>query len=227
MSVSEQTMEVTDTDGYIMRTDIAYHDDQCRIAISPLDSYEQNRFYLLNISTQVRSARGQHLKSKIHILFKLYDNKVSEYKIMRKDAKLPKSKPRPTDYDARQAKRPPNKLDIELGTDTSSDRIAIINVQINLWVGIISVVLLLVGLIMRSLPMILVSAGFCACGAAHILIQIRDKITLSRILYNRGARRFNREQYQEAKMAFTKSVEANPNNEMAKYGLHKVEFFIK
>ena len=36
-SVNDKTMEVTDTEGYIMRTDISYQGKHNRIVISPLD----------------------------------------------------------------------------------------------------------------------------------------------------------------------------------------------
>jgi hypothetical protein len=98
-SVSNETMDVMDTEGYIMRTDIVYNSQNHKIVVSPFDTYEENIYYVLNISQNVKSARGQHLRSKIHIMFKLLDNEISEYKVLKENVKLPKPRPRPKDYD--------------------------------------------------------------------------------------------------------------------------------
>jgi hypothetical protein len=228
LSVNDQTMQVTDTDGYIMRTDISYQPAQNRICISPLDSYEENRYYLLNISKKVCSARGQPLKTKIHILFKLYKAQVSEYKVMRKDVALPKPKARPADYEARQANRPPNMIDILHGDNlgkASAERMVTVGIKINMWLGIIGLVLVLLGFALQMLWLVAIAAGVCVIGAIHLGAQLRDKDIAGKLQYNKGVRLFNHARYQAAREAFEKSDRVNPNNELAKYGLYKIGLY--
>jgi len=228
-TVNDQTMEVTDTDGYIMRTDISYQTEQNRICISPLDTYEENRYYLLNITKNVCSARGQPLKTTIHILFKLHKAQVSEYKVMRQDVKLPKPKPRPADYDARQADRVPNNIDIVYGDQTATagaaDRMVTMPISINMWTGLIGFVLVLLGFALQQFWVMAFAAGVCLIGMAHIFKQLKDKDISSKILYNRGVRFFNQQRYHAARDAFERCNRVDPGNEMAKYGLYKVGLY--
>jgi len=220
-TVNDQTMTVTDTDGYIMRTDIAYQTQHNRICISPLDTYEENRYYLLAISKQVCSARGQPLKTKIHILFKLYRAQVSEYKVMRSDVKVPKPKPRPSDYEARQASRTLNAIDLAYGETVPQDRLAMLSVKANLWTGVVGLFMVLGGVAAAAAWLMVMGACVCIAGVGHIYSQLRDRDIASRITYNRGVRLFHRERYLAAQEAFAKAVKQNPNNEFAKYGLYK------
>lgn len=225
-SVSEKTMDVTDTEGYIMRTDIYYDKNTHMIAISPLDTYEQNRFYLLNISKKVRSARGQNLRSSIHILFKLLDNQISDYKVLKKDAKLPKPKPRPQDYDQRQAARKPNVIDQTYIDRSPRDRMATVSFRINLWVGLLGLVLVMIGAFVHLLWLMIGGVLICVGGVGHLYFQMRNKELRSTLLFNRGVRRFNKQRYSEAEVAFQKALQANPDNELAQYGVYKVGLYL-
>lgn len=98
-TVSYHTMCVKDTDGYIMRTAITYAEEKNMIVVSPLDSYQQGRFYILTISQDVKSAGGNNMKSEVNILFKLKNNVISEFKMVPPSVELPVARPRPTNYD--------------------------------------------------------------------------------------------------------------------------------
>lgn len=98
-TVSEETMRVTDTKGYIMRTDIKYYENRNSIIVSPFDSYMENVYYVLSISKKVKSISGQNLKKDTHILFKLKDNQISEYELLKSTVKIPKPEARPENYD--------------------------------------------------------------------------------------------------------------------------------
>jgi hypothetical protein len=224
-SVSEKTMEVTDTDGYIMRTDISYNDDKNTIVISPLDTYEQDRYYLLNVSRKVRSAKGQYLKTKIHILFKLYDNKISEYKVLRKDMKVPKAKSRPSNYDKKQINRKPNIIDMEYMDKSSRDRMATTGFNVNVVIGVLGLIIVIFALFLQSLWLIITGAIVCACGMVHIYLQMRNKELASKFAFNRGVRKFNKGFYINAEMYFMKALDLNPSNELAKYGLYKTGLY--
>lgn len=101
-TVSYHTMTVKDTDGYIMRTAITYADEKNMIVVSPMDSYQQGRFYILTISQDVKSAGGNNLKSVVNILFKLKNNVISEFKMVPPHVELPEPRPRPQNYDELQ-----------------------------------------------------------------------------------------------------------------------------
>jgi len=225
LTVNDQTMQVTDTDGYIMRTDISYQSNQNRICISPLDTYEENRYYLLNISKKVCSARGQPLKTKIHILFKLYKAQVSEYKVLKRDVVLPKPRNRPADYDARQANRVPNAIDTVYGDGVSRatvERMDTVQIKVNMVLGLFGLVLVLLGFALSQLWLVALAAGVCIIGALHLGAQLRNRETAGKIHYNRGVRCYNRARYQAARDAFEKSERTNPGNNLAKYGLYKI-----
>jgi len=238
-TVSDHTMQVTDTDGYIMRTDISYQSRDNRICISPLDTYEEGRFYLLNISKKVCSARGQPLKTTIHILFKLYKSQVSEYKVLKQDVALPKPVERPADYDERQATRPPSNLEVmfdekkakelmEVHTQsqpTPNDRMETLPVRFNLWTGLVGLVLVLLGFAVNALWVVALAAGVCIIGAAHLFTQLRDKELASKMHYNSGVRAFNHQNFDEARKSFEKALQVNPKNIPAKYGLERIRIY--
>jgi len=224
-TVSDRTMDVTDTDGYIMRTDITYNQGKNMIVISPLDTYEQNRFYLLNITKKVRSARGQHLRSTIHILFKLLDNQISDYRVLKKDEPIPKPRPRPADYDKRQERRQINTLEKVHSQRRHTERLAPVGFSVNLWPGLLGLVLVLAALVVGYLWMLLGALALCMAGLVHLFFQLRDKKLASKLSFNRGVRLFNDRQYGKAEVAFLKALEADPQNTAAKNALYKARLY--
>jgi hypothetical protein len=226
-TVSDKTMDVTDTEGYIMRTDIHYDEKTHMIVISPLDTYEQNRFYLLNISKKVCSARGQNLHSTIHILFKLLDNQISDYKILKQNVKIPKPKPRPADYDQRQAAKAirPSVLDQAYTETGPRDQMMPASFSINMLLGILGLLMVGISLYLDIPWLIIVSGVVCVAGLVHVYMQIRAPVLSSTLLFNRGVRLFNKQRYQAAEIAFRKASTANPDNELAKYGLYKAGLY--
>ena len=224
-SVNGKSMEVTDTDGYIMRTDISYQTKSNRITISPLDTYEEDRYYLLKISKKVRSAKGQNLKTVISIVFKLYQGAISEYKILKKDVPVPPSKPRPSNYEELIKTRTPNFLDNYSENVAKRSTMTPEPVSIKLWVGVVGIIIALVGVFTANVTAAVVGALLCAGGIAHISVQWRDKVFRSKIYYNRGVKFFNRMQYQSAQRLFDKALISDPNNQLAKYGLVRVGMY--
>jgi len=226
-SVNDNTMEVTDTEGYIMRTDISYQVKLNRIMISPLDSYEEQRYYLLKISKKVCSAKGQGLKTAISILFKLYQGSISEYKSLRGDVPVPSSKPRPGNYDELQKNRVPNDLDNYVVNRATHTPMKTESVGMNLMIGIIGMILAGVGIIMNEIYIIVGAVTICLGGVAHIYVQWRRRGFRSNIHYNKGVRFYNKMQYTAAKASFEKALEYDPTNELAKYGLVRVGLYGK
>jgi len=224
-SVNENSMEVTDTEGYIMRTDISYRTNDNRIVISPLDSYEEQRYYLLKISKKVRSAKGQYLKTVISILFKLYQGAISEYKVLRKDVPVPASKPRPSNYDAMQKGRVPNDLDNYVENRPMHKKMSMDPIGMNIWIGLVGLAFAALGVGMGNVIVIIIAVLVCLGGVVHISVQWGNKEFRAKIHYNRGARYFNKMQYTLAKTAFERALEFNPQNQLAKYGLVRIGIY--
>jgi hypothetical protein len=225
-TVSHKTMGVTDTSGYIMRTDIAYDEEKNRIVISPLDTYEQNRYYLLRISKKVCSKRGQRLKTQINILFKLKSNQISEYKVLKKEVAIPPAKQRPTNYDVLYTRSKVYSADGTEMPATSHDQLPPAELNINIWIGLIGLFMTIGSLYLGNLPLIVVSILVCAGGLAHMFKQLSRNENRSLIFYNRGARKFNKEKYSEAKYLFQRSFMFDDKNEFTEYALHKIEYYL-
>lgn len=224
-SVNEKSMEVTDTEGYIMRTDISYRASDNRIVISPLDSYEEERYYLLKVSKKVRSIKGQNLKTVISILFKLYQGAISEYKILKQDVPVPTSRPRPKNYDEMQKKRAPNDLDNYVKNVQKHTRMTADTVGFNPVVGILGFLGVIGGFFAGNIPITIGATLLCALGALHLYLQWQNKVFRAKMYYNKGVRHFNKMQYQPAKAAFERALIINPNNELARYGLVRVGIY--
>jgi len=224
-SVNGKTMQVTDTDGYVMRTDITYKPHANAISITPLDSYEEQRYYLLKISKKVQSTSGKTLKSNINILFKLYEDKLSDYKTLKQDIPVPTSRQRPDDYDELQQRRKPNDLDNYVENLPKRTKLQQDNIGISMWVIIFGLLLAIVGLLIGQLIVTAIALAICVFGLIHIYIQWSNPKFRSKIYYNRGVRQFNRMQYTTAKMFFEKSLDTNPRNKLAKNGLVSVGLY--
>jgi tetratricopeptide (TPR) repeat protein len=179
----------------------------------------------LKVSKKVRSAKGQNLKSIISILFKLYQGQISEYKILRKDVPVPPSRARPKNYDEMQKSRVKNDLDNYVDNLPKRTKMQLEGVGINPVVGILGFLAVALGLGTGNVPTIIIGMVLCALGAAHIYIQWQNKKFRANIQYNKGVRHFNKMQYTQAKAAFEKALELNPNNELAKYGMVRIGIY--
>jgi hypothetical protein len=225
-SVNENSMEVTDTDGYIMRTDISYQSNANRIVISPLDSYEEQRFYLLKVSRKVRSEKGQNLKTVISILFKLYRGAISEYKILKKDVPVPPSRSRPPNYDEMQEERKPNDLDSYVA---NAGRIVQKMEQeplgVRVWPGFLGVLAALASLVLGNVIAIVVAVVLCVGAIGHIAYSATRRQFRSKTQYNRGVRNFNRMMYMRARQDFEMALQTDPNNTLANYAIGRVKLY--
>jgi len=224
-TVNEKCMEVTDTDGYVMRTDIAYEPEKNGIIISPLDTYEEQRYYILKVSTGVRSAKGQQLQYPINIVFKLYQKKIADYKILRKDVPVPPSIPRPPDYDDNYRFRPKNDLDNYVDYSRHHSRMMLDTARINPILIIIGALMVLVGFAASNMGLTIASAIVCVLGMVHLYSQWRNKVFRAKLFYNRGVKHYNNMEYQQAKLAFDTAVMLNPKYELAKQAAVRVGVF--
>lgn len=226
-SVSEKTMDVTDTEGYIMRTDITYDKNRNMIVISPIDSYEQDVFYLLNISQKVKSAKGQNLRSKIHILFKLLEGEISEFKVLKSTVKVPVPKPRPKNYEQRIAKTKLYSFDpATLTGGEPHDKLRPMPVRANIVVAVLGLAMLAINVFLKIGILWVAAFLVCAIGAVILFIQLIQPPQRSAVLYNRGARNFNKENYKKADKMFKRALKLDENNERAEYASNKVSYYL-
>lgn len=219
-SVSRNTINVTDTEGYILETDISYNQRRKLIEINPLENYEQDVYYILNISKQVRSAKLQNLKNDIHILFKLVDNVITEFKLLSKNIKIPKPKYKQTSSKVYSFdKMIPH--DIYKGWLPSAD------VMINPLIGALGLIMTLMSILLEAGKVFIIISGVIALvGFIHIVIQLSKPEFRSNFIYNIGARCFNKEKYDKANKYFVKALNINPENEYAELGKNKVMYYI-
>ena len=226
-SVSGKTMNVTDTEGYIMRTVISYKPKHNVISVSPLDTYEEGRYYLLNISKKVRSAKGKNLRSTIHILFKLLEGQVSDFKVLDKGTQIPLPKPRPKDYDNRPQSATPNHFERKYIDSSPPGKMAPVGFFINPLLGLLGLIIVGVGAFLLNTTVITIGAVICLVGFAHIGYQLRDAELRSKWQFNKGVRLFNQERYRSAEEQFKKALTTNPDNELAKHGIRKAGIYKK
>lgn len=230
-SVSEKTMRVTDTDGYIMRTDISYDTEKNIIVISPLDTYEQEVFYILNISKKVKSRRGNKLKNQMYILFKLKGNQVTEFKTLKSNVEVPQAKKRPKNYDAMFREKIKTASRVYSFDDTpfkqaGQDKLPTTDVKVNIWIGVIGLAIVIAFLFIKMIVFLIIGILVCVTGIVHISMQMSKKETRSVLAYNSGVRKFNKEKYKEANFSFKKALLINPQNEMAEYAINKMTFYL-
>ena len=224
LTVSNQTMQVTDTYGFKMKTDISYDSGRNVIVISPIDSYMENKYYILSVSNQVESEDGEKLKKEIHILFKLFNSKISKYEVLKSTAKIPAPRERPDDYDEIMIKLYTFTDDED--SDIGKDQLVYQNMKINVYWALPGVVLLIVSVFLNLTTLLIASAVLCGLGFLVIAKQLSNKELRSIIQYNMGALYFNKEKYKKAKARFRKAVALDSNNERAEYALTKVNFYI-
>ena len=223
-TVSERTMKITDTSGYIMRTDISYMEGKNIIVISPLDSYEENVYYLLNVSKKVKSSSGKKMKTHIYILFKLMNNQISEFKILKSTFDAPKPKPRPKDYDERFRQKMYS-FDETPFVKAGRDKLPAERLPVNVAVGVIGILIALFCFLWYNLYLIIAAAVVCVLGAYHIFRQLRKRVNRSVIAYNKGVVLFNKENYGEAQIWFKRAVNLDSSNEKAEYALNKAAYY--
>ncbi len=223
-SVSENTMYVTDLGGYVLNSHIEYDVDTNLIVIYPLESYEENFYYILNITTKVMSAKGQNLKKPVIILFKLMENEISEMQVLPSNVKTPTPIKRPVDYKAREVK---SKVfsDGEIYDNVATDRLKTLPLNLNPIFAIIAVAITF-GLSMVSLTLGAFGLMATLIAIGMLIQQVSAKKTRAIISYNAGVKAFNNGEYKSAKEQFKKAFLMDSQNETIEYALSKVDYYL-
>ncbi|MCL2564604.1 MAG: tetratricopeptide repeat protein [Defluviitaleaceae bacterium] len=228
-TVTAKNMDVTDTEGYIMRTVIRYDADRNMIALSPLDSYMEGLYYILHISKKVKSDRGKPLGKEVYVLFKLLDGKISEYELLKSTVKPPKPVPRPKNYDNMMVKRhisPAQHANKEKEKAKYEDKSTIPykEININILISLTGLAGLIASLYFNIGFVIPVAIAISLLGVAHIVKQTIKPAFRARVRYNIGAVHFNKGRYEKAKNHLRRAYRLNPKDEDVEHALYRLKF---
>lgn len=223
-TLSSDTVNVTDIEGYIIDTSMRYEHLTNRIAIRPAKPYIDNQYYLLNISKEVKAANGQPLKDDIHILFKVMDNKIFDVEILKSTVKVPPPRKRPTNdngtskyYTFLKERGVPQGVVIELP-------------YIDVKFPVVSLVFCFMFFVASLLVENDIIQGVCLflglLLGSFSLYSVFEKDTWSKTLYNFGVYAFMKEKYKRAYGLFVKAYEKDPENEPAEYAISRSKFYV-
>jgi len=231
VSVSRSTMNITDTKGYILNSIITYDDTRNLIVLNPMDLYRQNEYYILNVSKKVKSAKGKPLNKSIHILFKIMNNEISEFEILKSTANVPKPRKKPAKMRRQEiqelmtVKAYSKQVDIQQSVGEAILPYGSLGIKLH-W-AIIGLTLMTASLFTQSTNLIIGGMAMAVLGLVHIIAQMRRKPIKSSISYAFGVAHFNKGRYPQAQRSFRKALEQDPYNELAEYASSKVKYFLR
>lgn len=225
-SINKDTMYVTDLGGFIMDTKITYRDRDNLIEIAPEDSYEDEAYYLLNITKNIKSESGNNLKKKITILFKLSESKICRVDTLPQESEIPKPKVRPPNYNGKNVVSKVTCLPEHAIKGKKQDKLPYAPVRVNVVILIISLLVLPYTLKEENQQFLIYNLGLMILGIFIIVIQSFRKECKSNITYNIGVVFFNFKFYKIAKKKFIKAFKINNNNERAEIATGKIEYYI-
>jgi hypothetical protein len=239
-SVSKDTMYITETNGYILDASITYDSDRNVIVINPLDPFAEDEFYVLTITRQVKSSKGVNMKKIVNILFKIFNNKISDFKIMKDNEKVAKPKPKPEHLKRELAEKNAHKAAKGAGdtgarhytfmkddvAESLGERLPSVYPKINFWVALTGLALIIIAIIIQVYYFYYVSLAVAGLGIFHIIAQLLRKDNRSTIFYILGASSFYDENYKKAKKRFERALQLNPLNEYAEFGLSKLSYYL-
>ncbi|MCL2576233.1 MAG: tetratricopeptide repeat protein [Defluviitaleaceae bacterium] len=230
-TVNRNTMNITDKKGYILNSIITYDDTRNLIVLNPMDLYRQNESYILNVSKKVRPARGKPLKKSIHILFKIVNNEISEFEILKSTANIPKARKKPSSLRRQEVqellKSKAYSKDVDVIKKVGSPTLPYGAIGIKLHLAIIGLSAMTFSLLSQNTIVIIGGMVAALLGFLHIIFQMRKPNIRSAIIYAFGVSAFNKGKYAAAQKSFEKAIEQNHNNELAEYALNKVYYFLK
>jgi len=227
-SVSRKTMRVAETNGYILDTEISYSAQDKAIRLEPREMYEQNAFYILYISGKVKSEKGNPLRKKIHILFKLTDNRISEFRMLKPTEKVPKPRKKPAHL--RRPLPPPNApkaftQEKKIAKSVEKGKLPFAGIKVNIWVAVAGIAVMGISLGLMNMYAAMAGIGICVLGLIIVAVQLAKPSVRSVIAYNRGAALFNAGKYAQADKVFEQALLLDETNELAEYAARKVKYF--
>ena len=223
-TVSKYTMNITQTDGYIINAIITYDKTRNLIVLCPMDLYRQNEYYFLNISKKVRSEKGVNLKRSVHILFKLLDDEISEFSILKNTSEVPKPKQKPKKIKLEERAHYMIKKAYEQGLD--SDKLPQAPLELNVIPAFFGLILMILSLIIGNIIFIAFAIAAALIGVLHFFGQLRDDKIKFQINYFFGNLNFDKKRYKKSREYFQKAHILDKNNAMANFALKKCDHAI-
>jgi len=228
-SVTKHSMNVTETNGYILNVIITYDSSRNLIVLNPCDLYRQNEYYLLNISTKVRSDKGKPLPKSVHIMFKLKGDEISDFKMIKNTASVPKPRKKPESVRRAEIKELMEARAQEeaapIRTSVGRPTLPYGPVALKMQLALLGMVWMGFSLFFNDFYITLIGLSLLVLGLLHIFIQLAKRRTRSIISYTRGVMRFNRGDYRGAQRLFDKSLAQDPYSDLAKYAVYKVKLY--
>ncbi len=223
-TVNDRNMFVTDLAGYHMRTFIEYSEEHNVISISPIDTYSKNTFYILQITKKVRSKKGNYLKRNINIVFKLVENEVSDYEVLKNEQDVPPLQKRPKNYDPEKVVSKVYGFSTDDMNKEGKDNLPYLPFKINAYVGILGLLLVIIGVLV-SLYIAIFGALLSIGGVVHLSMQLTNNEKRAVYLYNKGVREFREKDYKAAEKTFKKAFELDPYNEHIEFAISRVNYY--
>ncbi len=224
-TVNDKTMYVTDLAGYKMRTFIEYSEEYNVISISPIDTYSKDTYYILHISKNVKSKKGNKLKRKINIVFKLVNSQISSYEVLKHDDEVPEPKPRPKNYNPEKVVSKVYGFSSDEFNKNGQDNLPYLPFKINPFIGIAGLLIVIIGLIL-NLIVALIGVLISILGVVHLVLQLRDNEKLATYTYNQGVKEFRAKNYVKAEKLFKKAFEHDKYNEHIEFALNRVKYYL-
>ncbi len=223
-TVNDKSMYVTDLAGYKMRTFIEYSEEYNVISISPIDTYSKDTYYILHISKRVKSKKGNKLKRKINIVFKLVNSEISSYEVLKDDHEVPEPVPRPKNYDPDKVISKVYGFTNEEFNKEGKDNLPYLPFKINPFVGIVGLLIVIIGLIV-NLYIAILGVFVSVLGVLHLVMQLRDDEKIATYTYNQGVKEFRAKNYQKAEKLFKKAFEHDKYNEHIEFAISRVKYY--
>lgn len=230
-SVNNKNMFVTDKEGYIFKTDIRYRSTKRIIVITPLDDYIEGVYYILTITKNVRSENLTNLKKDIHILFKIKENRVEDFIILPPNVVVPEPKfIKRRDKAKKEAKKKESNIKLYSfnkydDSDNAKDSLPMAELRFNPIIGAVGIVLTFASLFLNSMLFLAICGFIALIGFLHIIYQVTRAKFRSDFVYNRGVRKFNKDNFEKATSLFEKALKINPQNEYAEYARSKMNYY--
>ena len=229
-SVTKHSMNVTQTDGYIINVIITYDPTRNLIVLNPCDLYRQNEYYLLNISTKVRSDKGKPLSKSVHIMFKLKGDEISDFKVIKNTAGLPKPRKKPDAMRRAEIMELMTALDYDEGPAPPQKTVGQPSlpygpITLHLQLAVLGLIWMTFSFFFNNFYVTLIGLSLVMLGFVHICVQLTKRRTRAAINYTRGVMQFNKGKYNQAQRFFDKSLALDANSDLAKYASAKVKLY--
>lgn len=203
-TVNEESMDVTDVEGFILTSVISYSAENNTIIISPREPYKPNETYILNISDKVCSRGNNPLKEEVQIVFQLKGAEIGRFKILKGKERL--------DIDIKPSRHAPTPSQLK------KDKLPIVPVHINFFVAIGAMLAFIAALLISNHILMMAATVLLLCGIAHIVVQYTGRSATSIRNYNKGATHYNTQEFGEAAIFFDLALMQNTNNIFAQRG---------